>query len=129
MSSKKRKISFSPNSCCFCCNELSSDKQVLNPKTFDSLLDVCSQKNDEISQNIIANEENIRNGTLQLSYHKTCRIYYLRNIPCYEATSIHDLNQIHLIGSRTASSMEIFAVANIGQNGHGWRVLLIQIPK
>ena len=79
MECKKRKLTFSSNHCCFCQTEfMSSDKQVLNPKKFDAFLLVCKDQTDEISQNIVTNEENIRNGTIQLSYHKNCRTYFLR---------------------------------------------------
>ncbi|XP_053400818.1 uncharacterized protein LOC128557464 [Mercenaria mercenaria] len=75
---KKRKLTFSSDYCCFCQKQfISTGKQTLNPLKFDTLLSICKEQNNEISQNIVANEDNIRNGDVKLSYHKNCRTKFI----------------------------------------------------
>ena len=62
--SKKRKLYFNEQTCCFCKKNFNQNKVTLNPAKCDSLLNACKNKTDEISTNIVSIEEKIRSGHL-----------------------------------------------------------------
>lgn len=74
---KKRKLAFGENTCCFCSQIFENNKTVLDPKQSAFLLSVCRTRSDEISVNIVENEEKIKLGDIKLSYHKNCRTQFL----------------------------------------------------
>lgn len=87
---KKRKLTFTENTCCFCQKKIKQNKVTLKPSKLDSLLSVCLTKNDEISTNILGNQDKIRNGELQIVYHKTCRTKFVH--PFYNSKTEEDDN-------------------------------------
>ncbi|XP_053373036.1 uncharacterized protein LOC123541526 [Mercenaria mercenaria] len=82
--SKKRKISLTQHSCCFCFEQFGDIKPTsLDIKGLETLLEVCRERtNDETSSYLLDNEHEIRNGNIVVKYHKSCRSAFLR--PLYQ---------------------------------------------
>lgn len=55
--SKKPKLTFNTDTCCFCKKALENNKVILNHANFDCLLSVCRNKNNELSSNIVASQK------------------------------------------------------------------------
>ncbi|KAH3834580.1 hypothetical protein DPMN_107910 [Dreissena polymorpha] len=82
---KRRKLAFSPNSCCFCNKTFQGNRTILNPKKFNSLLTINKTRSDEFSVNIFAYESEISDGEITVSYHKACRAKLMH--PFYSSAS------------------------------------------
>ena len=96
--SKRRKLTFSEETCCFCLKDFKKTKMtVLDPNKSQTLLAVSKERADEISMNIIANKEKILSGALKLCYHKVCRSKYLH--PFYNKTTENGLCENNEISS------------------------------
>ena len=58
-------------------NKQNNNKTTLNPAKFDSLLSVCTNRDDDLSTNIVSSQDKIRTGELEITYHKSCRSKFL----------------------------------------------------
>lgn len=92
--------------CLFCTKSFSSKEQPVTPvlNKLRSLFSACRQRNDSVSQKLLAHESDIISGTVVFRYHRQCRSTYVSQHHIRRAIKTVDNSDVVLDDGGNSSS-------------------------